>query len=88
MAVELQVKLSGDAIFTLAAVMPLLVIAPERMRVNQSLGLVTAPKMVADSKPQCIMQLAHLGSFPTPYFSQTSAFITSLILPTCLSARG
>ena len=49
-----------------AAVMPLLLIAPERMRVNQSLGLVMALKMVADSKPQCIMQFAHRGVFADP----------------------
>jgi len=61
-----------------AAVMPLLCAAPDFIRVTQSLGVDTAWKMVADSNPQCIIQLAHRGSLPTPYFSQRSASYSSL----------
>src|SRR5918996_4262448 len=49
-----------------AAVIPPLCAAPDLIKVTQSLGVETAWKMVADSNPQCIMQLAHLGSRPTP----------------------
>ena len=53
--------------------MPPLWAAPDLINVIQSLGVLTAWKMVADSKPQCIMKLAHRGSLPTPYFSQMSS---------------
>ena len=49
-----------------AAVIPPLLAAPDLIKVAQSLGVVTAWNMVADSNPQCIIQLAQRGSLPTP----------------------
>jgi len=48
--------------FIHAAVMPLFVNAPALTIEMASFGLPTAPKMVADSNPQCIMQFAQRGS--------------------------